>query len=226
MKLLSLDRSALLSNRPMLAFCVSLLFHTTGLLGIVFGNSPFIRDMTPIHLVLVSVLVFISADQFSKSLVGFFLVASFLGFTAELIGIHTGLLFGNYAYGTVLGPKIADVPVLIGINWAIILLGSGHLVGELCERAGLSEPGKMFAIIFGGAFVATLFDWVMEPVAVKLGYWSWSGSVIPALNYISWFAVSALGLGMYALIRPAGNMFFSLLLLTQLTFFTLLRILL
>jgi putative membrane protein len=40
--------------------------------------------------------------------------------------------------------------------------------------------------------LATLFDWFLEPAAVKLGYWTWLQGSIPIFNYVCWFIISAL----------------------------------
>ena len=44
-------------------------------------------------------------------------IAFATGMLVEWIGVHTGYLFGSYDYGTVLGPKLLGVPLIIGINW-------------------------------------------------------------------------------------------------------------
>ncbi|MBK7882949.1 MAG: carotenoid biosynthesis protein [Chitinophagaceae bacterium] len=51
----------------------------------------------------------------------FLLICVCIGIAVEIIGVKTGFLFGNYSYGIVLGPKIQSVPILIGINWFIII---------------------------------------------------------------------------------------------------------
>jgi putative membrane protein len=38
----------------------------------------------------------------------------------------------------------------------------------------------------------TFFDYLMEPAAIKLGYWVWQGSVIPFQNYLAWFVLGLL----------------------------------
>lgn len=226
MKILSLEKPLSLNNRFNISVFVTLLFHLAGLVGIVLWNSPFIRDMTPVHLVLMALLVILSNESYSPALFRFLFIAAILGFSSELIGVHTGVLFGSYEYGSVLGPKLWDVPLLIGVNWALVLLGSANLISALGDRFKLNAVKQKVSIIFLGALTATVFDWVMEPVAVKQNYWTWQNGVIPMLNYISWFGVSALALCLYAFSRPAYNPFYSVLLVTQLVFFTLLRLML
>jgi putative membrane protein len=72
--------------------------------------------------------------------------------------------------------------------------------------------------------VAVLFDWLMEPVAVKLGFWTWLSLDIPVYNYVCWFIVSA---GLLVLFRkweqPKANPFALHLLCIQVLFFLTLR---
>ena len=44
-----------------------------------------------------------------------------MGFFVELLGVKTGLIFGNYHYGATFGAKWQDVPYLIGLNWAAMV---------------------------------------------------------------------------------------------------------
>lgn len=41
-----------------------------------------------------------------------------------------------------------------------------------------------------GALLMVLFDFIMEPVAIELDFWSWENNIIPMYNYISWFVIS------------------------------------
>jgi hypothetical protein len=35
-----------------------------------------------------------------------------------------------------------------------------------------------------------MFDWIMEPVAIRLDYWTWAGGDIPMQNYFAWFVIA------------------------------------
>jgi putative membrane protein len=149
-----------------------------------------------------------------------------------MIGVKTGALFGNYHYSDVLGWKINDVPILISINWFIVIYGSGMLALQLRQwiAGHIPFPGKAIyckwiglSLIIDGALIATLFDWVMEPAAVKLGFWSWDGGQIPLLNYISWFLISILLLALFSRLKLKPHAFASNLLLIQAAFFLVLR---
>lgn len=84
---------------------------------------------------------------------------------------------------------------------------------------------KAFSIVMDGATLAVVFDWLIEPVAVKLGYWTWLGNgQIPMFNYISWFVISMLLLLIFHVLPfQKQNKFAVNLLLIQAMFFLLLR---
>jgi putative membrane protein len=68
-----------------------------------------------------------------------------------------------------------------------------------------------------------MFDWIMEPAAVKLGFWSWEGGQIPLLNYISWFLLSVFLLAIFSRLKLKPHAFAANLLLIQTAFFLLVR---
>ena len=85
----------------------------------------------------------------------------------------------------------------------------------------------MVSTIADGALLAVLFDWVIEPVAIRLGYWQWTDGEVPWSNYYSWWGVSALILTLFHLLTfKKQNLFAVHLLLIQFMFFMLLRIML
>ena len=211
---------------------LALLFHITGLLGILF--TPF-KDWfvisTPLVLLTMFILLAKTQIQLSKDYIFFFLIAFAIGMSTEIIGVNTGLLFGEYQYGPVFGPKLFGVPLLIGLNWFVIVFCSGALltqsVGLLQRKLNihLTAPISTLFIILGGAAIATCFDFILEPVAVKLGFWSWNNGRIPLFNYVCWFMISAilLSVKMYLKKIPV-NTFATSLLVIQAMFFLMLNL--
>lgn len=222
-------------SRTELATAIALLFHGIGLTGILFFNRAYFIQLTPLNLLLSAALVLYTAWPLSARPLLLFIALAFAGgFAAEWIGVNTGWLFGNYQYGTSLGIKWQGVPWLIGLNWFVVLYCCGTtmhlLIQSIQERFGApgSIPEKLstYSVVIDGASLAVLFDWIMEPVAVKLGYWTWLGDgSIPLLNYGSWFAISVLLLfGFHLIPVPARSNKFGLnLLLIQGMFFLILR---
>ena len=222
----------MLYKKPGIPLFIAILFHFTGVLGILFTpyKDWFIAN-TPLTLILMGILLAASQEKIEKGFVLFFLLAFVTGMVTEMIGVNTGILFGNYAYGTVMGPKLLGVPFLIGMNWFVIVFCCGSLMHKLNKEmlAKYDAPIPVaiikWSVIIDGAVLATFFDWLMEPVAVKLGFWSWEGGVIPMLNYACWFGISAILLGVQQQLKiKAQNHFAIHLLIIQSLFFLSLRI--
>lgn len=164
-------------------------------------------------------LLMINEPTISRSLVLGFFISFLTGFITEMIGVHTGWLFGNYAYGDVMSVKLLEVPLMIGINWFSVVFCSYTVVSKY-----LSSSSNPNIIAVCAALIATGFDWLMEPVAVVLGFWSWQNSTIPLYNYISWFVITFLLVRVFIRIKvPITNPFAIFLLLIQAAFFLFLR---
>ena len=118
-------------------------------------------------------------------------------FLLEAIGVKTGLIFGNYSYGNVLGPKLLSVPLLIGVNWALIILGATIIAASITKN-------KIILPSLAG-FLAVTFDFVLEPVALGLNYWSWEGGNIPIQNYLAWFVIGTLSAILFLLMKVKIN---------------------
>ncbi|WP_209331400.1 carotenoid biosynthesis protein [Lunatimonas salinarum] len=159
------------------------IFHLVGLLGLYFDISrPYFQALTPFHLLMCAGILLYFHTDWQKPFWGFLLAAFGIGMLAEIIGVQTGLLFGDYVYGPVLGLKLAGVPLIIGVNWFILAYAAGQLSTRLTRSAWAGA-------VMASAMMVVL-DFVIEPVATKLDFWTWEGGTIPAENYFGWFAVA------------------------------------
>ncbi len=218
-----------------IALFIVLLFHISGAIGILLSpHAAWFIQNTPLNLLLMAALLIITQPQKNLAFFLFFLIAFAAGFAVELIGINTGFLFGNYRYGNVLGIKYYGVPLLIGINWFITIYCAGVIsqtlqnwsAKKLAEAGGSVPPAiQLLSFITDGALLATFFDFVMEPVAVKLGFWQWpDAGAIPLYNYACWLLISILLLLVFRLLPfNKQNQLAVHLFLIQLLFFLLLR---
>ncbi|MEX0636794.1 MAG: carotenoid biosynthesis protein, partial [Ferruginibacter sp.] len=93
------------------------------------------------------------------------------------------------------------------------------------NSAATTKDVQVIAVVVDGALLAVLFDWLMEPVAVKLGYWTWLGDgEIPFYNYVCWFFISLILLLLFKKMPfRKSNKFAVNLLLIQSMFFLILR---
>lgn len=217
-----------------IATAIAILFHTIGLIGLFYFDKNFFLQATSFNLLLSFALLVWTQPQKNVQFLFFIISCIVVGLAVEIIGVHTAWLFGNYHYGNVLGYQYKNVPLIIGVNWFIIIYCSGISIHTFMEKlikktkseiTPKSTRLKFLAVIFDGATLAVFFDWLMEPVAVKLGYWTWAGDgSIPFYNYLCWFLVSVLLLTLFQMAKfNKQNKFAVNLILIQLMFFLLLR---
>jgi len=104
------------------------------------------------------------------------------GFFLEWLGVRTGMLFGEYFYGSTLQPQLFGVPLAIGGAWLVLLLAST----AVWQRFRVEN---LWWTRFGISFLMVAFDFVMEHAAPRLDYWYWPNG-IPLQNYLAWFGIS------------------------------------
>ena len=129
------------------------------------------------------------------ALAGTFLI---LASTAvEIMGVKTGIPFGQYVYTEQLGHGLGGVPWIIPICWFILLLNAYIICSVLIvPREGALSHDSLILVILATSVVVTLVDLNLEPVAVNLKqYWHWvdrKGSFygVPRINFFGWLSVS------------------------------------
>ncbi len=182
---------------------------------------PYMLAMTPYTIFFTLVLVFLPYVVLGSSrLLTWTVVTAVITLLLEIVGVETGLIFGAYTYGETLGLKLIGVPVIIGLNWVMVVLGAVTLMEKV--------TGVFWYKVLGTATITTLFDFVMEPVAMKLDYWMWDGGTIPLQNYIAWAVISAGGAVLYQRMELSNREHYQVwvILIVQFLFFLGLRILL
>jgi putative membrane protein len=162
------------------------LFHVVGLIGLSMPLlQPLFLQLVPWHILLMLFMIIASHKPGSAKFLLFALLIFIAGFVLEWIGVHKNWIFGDYAYGETLGLQVYDIPLIIGVNWFLLI----YSVGVLMQRVRIRS---MFARAITGAIILVLLDLLIEPVAIKLDYWHWTNNSIPIENYIDWFLVSAI----------------------------------
>ena len=160
---------------------IILALHLIGAIGLSINMfRDFFLFLVPFNLILTFLLCFffISWKQYLKP----FVIIYLLGFFVEVVGVKTGLLFGEYIYGHYLGFKFLEVPLIIGVNWLLLIFCTYGLAHKFFKNT--------FVKIIFASFLMVLLDLAIEPVAIKLGFWSWTGVYVPIQNYFMWFLTS------------------------------------
>jgi uncharacterized membrane protein len=93
-------------------------------------------------------------------------VAGVGGFAVDVIGVHTGVPFGDYRYDGGLGPAMFGVPVVIGLAWLMM----AHPCVVVAERVAGRTSTRVIAAAVGLAG----WDVFLDPQMVDAHHWRWS----------------------------------------------------
>jgi putative membrane protein len=210
---------ALFKNKESFFTLLIILFF---LAGLVFHLIPYtlkyVLTITDITMLFTNsiVLYFVFRDQENKKLFYWSVITFILTFLTELIGVRTGMIFGAYKYGGTMIIQLFNVPIVIGMNWVILMLGSYSL-------ALMTKSRAVFVPLFSSLLIVS-FDFLMEEVAMKLDYWQWEGNTIPFQNYVAWFFISVIFSSILVLFKVnVESRILKLYFLIQLVFFIVLR---
>lgn len=206
-------------HNELLMVGITCFFLLAGVLQYWIGLS-YVLQLTPLVIGIVTGVAILYWKAPADRKIWLLLLAMSIGMLVEIIGVQTGILFGEYSYGSVLGLKIFGVPLLIGVTWALVTVSAWQIVSY-------STFGRVANIILASCMVV-VFDLVLEQYATAFGLWSWQDGAIPLKNYITWFVVSALLFTLYsyyskqekpsiygASILPAITIFFWLMLFVR-----------
>lgn len=196
-----------------------IILYVVGILG---TAIPYTRDifiiLTP-YVLLISLFILIIFHSSGAGIklwltFGAIFIASYF---IEVAGVYTGSVFGTYSYGKGLGLKILNTPLMIGLNWVLLV----YCTAAVFERLRVNYIIK----ISGAAMLMVIYDIIMEQVAPHMDMWSFEGGVVPLKNYISWFALAII---FHSLARLTGiritNKFAPLVFYCQTGFFLVLMI--
>ena len=192
-------------------YAIGVLLHTLD------ATLPMMLAFTPYTILATSILgFFFEVRARNTKVLGWAVITFQSTLVLEIVGVATSLVFGAYTYGSTLGLKLFGVPLLIGINWTIIILGIVQVAGK-----HLANP-YLAALVT--ASLTVLFDYVMEPVAIAFDYWTWAGGAIPLQNYLAWFCIAFVFAFLFAKQKLAAvNKVPTLIVIVQFVFFVGLR---
>jgi putative membrane protein len=205
-------------NRKLMIVFIAI-FFTVGFFGTVnsFTHDFFIR-LFPFALLLSfnAILIFHDARYDFKTILALIFTA-IAGFLIEVAGVKTHQIFGGYSYGEALGIKFFDTPLMIGLNWAMMVFATGSIVEKMKIHSLLK--------ILLASLIMVFYDLIMEAIAPVLGMWSWEGGTVPVRNYIAWLVIAIMFHSLFRIlkIRPGSSMSLTVL-VCQSSFFILLLI--
>ena len=129
------------------------------------------------------------------------LAVGLLGFGAEVVGVHTGVPFGDYHYTGGLGPTVASVPLAVGLAWMMMAQPAACV-------AARASGGRARLLV--AALALASWDVFLDPQMVDARHWTWHHpdphlagiTDVPLSNFGGWLLVSLLV--MVVLSRPSA----------------------
>ncbi len=163
---------------------ILIVLHLVGAAGFLSPLSEWFVYLTPFNLLITVGMIWIDTEHDGRYAWPVALSIMLLGYFVEVLGVKSGVIFGEYSYGDVLGWKILEVPPLIGVNWLIVIWGSF----AMSMTIGVNQNWRWLTT----AVFAVGVDLLIEPVAIHFNLWNWGGAKPPLQNYIAWFTVAAI----------------------------------
>lgn len=195
------------------------IIYAVGVLGFMIpALNPIFIKLTPANLIGSFIVAWIFHKKWEFPHIITLVLIGIMGFFVELLGVKTGLIFGNYHYGATFGPKWQGTPYLIGLNWMALIFFTSSLLSGVIKNTTLKS-------LAGGALM-TLYDFFLEPVAMRFDFWTWKNGIIPLQNYAAWFILAtSFHLLLHVVSKPIKNRMATALFFIQLGFFIALYIL-
>lgn len=145
----------------------------------------------------INVIVFaVPAFWFTRRWLGWFdafalwIILGLYAIGIETLAIYTGFPYGHFGYSELLGAKLFGVtPWTVFLAWTPLMLGAYALAANISTN--------ILARILLSAVVATAFDLVLDPGAVRLGFWQYDGGGwwygVPWSNFGGWLITASAG---------------------------------
>jgi uncharacterized membrane protein len=201
-----------------ISIAILITMHAVGFYGLTHGNMPYYRDLTAFNLTLTFVLFIVGGFRFDSPYLLTLFIVSAAGLFVEIIGVKTRLIFGYYNYTPILGPHFMNVPLVIGLNWGLLVMSCAAIVCKIFSNNIVRA--------LAGATLMLSMDLLLEPIAFRYSFWQWDVKEVPLQNYMAWWLVSfILLLGVFRFVKNPQNRMGVWIYGVQLLFFSLLNIL-
>lgn len=173
-------RSVLWTTWIFLAFFI----YVMGTISLLHPSTrPEALQMTPIALLLTTgLLLLFASTPYTIRMVVVFATIAIVGFLAELAGVQTGWIFGNYEYTNNFGIRWWGTPPLIGINWLFLSYAWAAVTGNTAHAPA-------YRILYA-SFSMLAYDLLLEQAAPLMQLWHWKEGYIPWTNYSAWFVLA------------------------------------
>lgn len=157
---------------PSLEWANTVFLVLTGVLGAIFLIKQYGRMLGTVLSILIVIITFI----------------------VEGVGVHYGILFGDYFYNPDFGLILFEVPFTIGAAW-LMVIATTHVIARAYTWRISNKWLEWFTYTLLGSTAAVIMDIVLDPVAFQVKeYWIWTAGGfyydIPFSNFFGWFVLA------------------------------------
>jgi len=157
------------------------LFNIFGIIGVLAGYENWFLPLTPFHLLIYLGLILWNTKINQRLILGL-LIPFCIGMITEYLGVHYGLIFGEYQYGDNLGIKVLEIPWIIGVNWALLVYTTAAISKKIHAHLVISSCI--------GAILMVALDCIIEVSAPRFDFWEFKNGLVPIKNYIGWLCTA------------------------------------
>ena len=119
-----------------------------------------------------------------------FVVLGILALAIETLAIITGFPYGHFGYSDLLGHRLFGItPWTVAFAWTPLVLAAYAVAARTMQN-----PAARVAAV---ALLLLVFDLVLDPGAVKMGFWRYEGGGsyygVPGSNFLGWLFSGLIG---------------------------------
>lgn len=173
---------------------ITALFLVESIIAVIPGALPASLN-APLFNLLLNLFVVVHALSLYRvwDVVVFYVVTLVVSFTLENVGVLTGFPFGSYYYSDALGPKLGEVPILIGFSYVGAAYASWVMALILLRvwRSPL-QGATVFFVPFFAAIFMVMWDLTFDPANSTIQqWWIWGDGGayfgVPISNFAGWY---------------------------------------
>ena len=177
-----IQKLKLFSKYENIALLVLWVFHISAIIGIENDYEQWFIKKTVLNLILILFIALVFLPIKTKKSILLCCIIFITSIVFECLGTNFGWFFGSYTYGQNLGPKVYGVPLLIGVNWVILVLSSASISKKISN--------SIYLRIILAALLMVFIDYFLEQNAARFDFWEFKNNEVPWRNYLDWFILS------------------------------------
>lgn len=162
-------------NVQVTSFGLLAVIYIIGGYGLFLNTKGALIKLVPAVILLTAFGLFINHIGEKWKVLLHFLIVYILSMAIEWVAMTTGVLFGEYQYQFMMGPRVFGIPFIAGVSWWIMVYMGFHMVKKL--KMNRFKKTGVATIVITFLFV------LHELTAQKLGLWVWEKKTIPLQNF-------------------------------------------